>query len=368
MKHLAKTCSATGGFRPGIFAPILIVAFVFYSTGCATSLYLVELGRGQARIIFHSRPNESVLQDPAIDESVKEKIRLVNQAKAYGEEEIGLAKTSNFTRFYQVQGPSLIYVLSASPEDRLESYEWWFPITGRVTAKGFFDRKNADREGEKLEKKGLDVFVQGAQAYSTLGWFKDPIFSTTLSYDPAMIVNVVVHELTHNTVFFKDQLDFNEQVAYFVGGQGAIDFTGAKFGVGSPVQKRAIGLLEDGVLFSRFINGLFDELKDLYSRSLPSNVKLREREIVFLKTKKAFGILRKQLRTDLYLGFENVKLNNAAVLAFGRYVADIEQIQRVYELLGRDLRRTVRLFKEMERSGVKDPQNYLVKWLKEREG
>ncbi len=365
MRYAVKWIYTIGRFSPNALALIFSIASIFYLSGCSTPLYLAKLGWGQAGILLHSRPNEAILSDPTVEESIKEKIRLVIEAKTYGEREIGLAKTSSYTRFYQVKGPALLHVVSASHRDRLDPYEWWFPITGKVTTKGFFHYEDAIRESQKLKSKGLDVFVQGAQAYSTLGWLRDPIFSTMLHYDSAAVVNVVIHELTHATVFFKDQLDFNEQIASFVGGQGTVDFTGAKYGPGSPFQERAIGFLEDGVLFSRFMRGVYERLNELYSRPVSLAVKLREREIVFRQVKKEFQFLKRQLKTEFYLGFEKVKLNNAVVLAFGRYIADIEQIQRVYERLGGDLRRTVAFFRGIKRSGIKDPQGYMARWLEE---
>ncbi len=364
MGDAPRSTGSVVSIRRSVLPFCLTLGTAFFLTGCATSLYLAKLGRGQAKILLNSRSVETVLKDPATEESIKDKIKLVIEAKKYGEKVIGLAETSSFQKFYHVEGSSLLYVVTASPKDRLEPYQWWFPITGRVTTKGFFSREDALREGERLERKGLDVFVQGAQAYSTLGWFKDPIFSTTLRYEPAVVVHVVLHELTHSTIFFKDQFDFNEQIAYFVGAQGAVDFMGTKYGVGSAIQKRAIGLLEDGIVFSRFMRGLFRELKELYARPLSPKVKLENREVLFLKAKERFRALKKSLKTDLYLGFEAVKLNNAAVLAFARYVADIEQIERVYERLDKNLRKTVAFLEEIEKSGVTDPQTFLARWLK----
>ncbi len=367
MGHRARSFRSIDRFPLNALVFLFAIAFLSSLPGCSTPLYLVKLGWGQARIIAHSRPNEAVLEDPDVGESIKEKIRLVMETKIYGEEQIGLAKTPSFLRFYPVKGPAILYVVSASPKDRLEPYQWWFPVTGRVTTKGFFSYQDALREREKLEGKGFDVFVQGAQAYSTLGWLKDPIYSTMLSHDPATVVNVVVHELTHATVFFKNQLDFNEQIANFVGGQGAIDFTGAKFGEGSLVQKRAMALLEDGVVFAQFMKGVNLRLKGLYAQPVSLAEKLREREVVFLELKEEFAALRTRLKTDSYLGFEGVRLNNAAILAFGRYVTHIEQIQKVYENLDRDLKRTVSFFKEMKKSRIKDPKGYVARWLRERE-
>ena len=342
------------------------VAAGFTFSGCATPVYLAKLGWGQAGIILHTKPNDAVLDDPAVDPSVKEKIGLVLEAKAYGEEKIGLAETSNFLGFYQVQGPCLLYVVSACPKDRLGSHRWWFPITGQVTTKGFFRHHDALREKRKLEEKGLDVFVQGAQAYSTLGWFKDPIFSTMLTQDRAALVNVVIHELTHATVFFKDQMDFNEQIATFVGCQGAVDFSGVRFGPGSPDQERAQGIMDDGILFARFMRGVFRRLNHLYTQPLSLTSKLEEREDIFREVKQDFARLREQFKTDFYLGFEDVRLNNAVVLAMARYVANIKQIQKAYAKLGKDLRKTVAFFRRLEKKGVSDPEGYLSAWLREK--
>ena len=368
MRYVKRAFESIGRVALNRLAIFLAIASVYPLSGCSTSLYLAKLGWGQAKIAAHSRPNEHVLNDPSVEDSTKERIRLVLEAKAYGEEHMGLTKTSSYSRFYQVDGSPLLYVVSASPKDRLEPYEWWFPITGTVTAKGFFSRKDAIQEKEKLERKGFDVFVQGDQAYSTLGWLKDPIFSTMLDQDSAMIVNVVIHEMTHATVFFKDQLDFNEQIAFFVGGQGAVDFAGTKYGQASLTQKRAIGFVEDGILFARFMKDVCQRLNDLYDRPISMERKLREREAVFLQAKQDFIVLSGELKTDSYLGFEDLRLNNAVVLALGRYIVNIEQIQRVYESLGRDLERTVSFFKEMKKSRVKDPEEYVSQWLKERQG
>ncbi len=364
MQTTSWWCHCKFGLSRWVLVGAVAAGFTF--SGCATPVYLAKLGWGQAGIILHTKPNEAVLDDPAVDPSVKEKIGLVLEAKAYGEEEIGLAETSNFLGFYQVEGPCLLYVVSACPKGRLESHRWWFPITGKVTTKGFFRHADALREKKRLEGKGLDVFVQGAQAYSTLGWFKDPVFSTMLAQDRAVLVNVVIHELTHATVFFKDQMDFNEQIAYFVGCQGAVDFWGVRFGPGSPDQERAQGIMDDGILFARFMRGVCRRLNDLYTQPLPLTFKLEERENIFREVKQEFKRLREQFRTDFYLGFEDVRLNNAVVLAMARYVANIEQIQNAYEALEKDLSKTVAFFKQLENEKVSDPEDYLSMWLKER--
>ena len=364
IRGVTSWCRVRFGLNRWILVGAVAAGFTF--SGCATPAYLARLGWGQAGIILHTKSNDAVLDDPAVDPSVKEKIELVLEAKAYGEHEIGLAETSNFLGFYQVEGPCLLYVVSACPKDRLESHRWWFPITGQVTTKGFFRHHDALREKRKLEKKGLDVFIQGAQAYSTLGWFKDPIFSTMLTQDRAALVNVVIHELTHATVFFKDQMDFNEQIACFVGCQGAVDFSGVRFGPGSPDQERAQGIMDDGILFARFMRGVCRRLNDLYARPIPVTLKLEERERIFREIKQELECLRDRFTTDFYLGFEDVRLNNAVVLAMARYVASIEQIQRAYEKLGKDLRKTVAFFRQLEKEGVSNPESYLSTWLEKR--
>src|SRR4030043_776912 len=209
------------------------LSFISFSlAGCGNLLYLSKLGWHQSSITFHSVPVQEVLENERVDPETKEKIRLVQEVKRYGEKELGLTRTESYSKYCEVKGP-VLHVITASEKDCLQLYHWNFPITGTVTYKSYFTKEGVLKEKRFLEGKGYDTFVQQAGAYSTLGWLKDPIFSSMLQWDEATLANLILHEMTHTSIYFKGQTDFNEQMATFVGNQGAIHFLINKYGGGS---------------------------------------------------------------------------------------------------------------------------------------
>jgi len=287
-----------------------------------------------------------------MDHEAKEKIRFIQEVKRYGEKKLGLTRTENYSKYVEVKGP-VLHVITASEKDRLQLYHWNFPITGKVTYKSFFTKEGVLKEKRFLKTKGYDTFIQKAGAYSTLGWLKDPIFSSMLKWDEATLANLILHEMTHATIYFKGQTDFNEQIATFVGNQGAIDFLREKYGSGSQEVVEAIHCQEDNLLFSQWIDQACQQLSHFYSREISRNEKLRGREEFFQRLKEDFREKMASFKTEGYKNFEKVDINNAVLLAYRRYIHRLEKFQALYEQLGRDVRRVVEYFKTIQASGDK---------------
>src|SRR4030042_4727512 len=219
-------------FLPGkrSMRSFLFLTFISLSlTGCGNLFYLSKLGWHQSFITFHSVPVQEVLEQEGVEDEAKEKIRFVQEVKRYGEEKLGLTRTRSYSKFFEVKD-SVLHVITASEKDRLQLYHWDFPITGKVTYKSFFTKEDVLKEKRFLEIKGYDTFIQKAGAYSTLGWLKDPIFSSMLQWEEATLANLILHEMVHATLYFKGQTDLNEQMATFVGNHGAIHFLTEKYG------------------------------------------------------------------------------------------------------------------------------------------
>jgi predicted aminopeptidase len=318
--------------------------------GCGNFLYLSKLGWHQSFITFHSVPVQEVLEKEGVEDEAKEKIRFVQEVKRYGEEQLGLRKTRNYSKYFDVKGP-VLYVITASEKDCLRLYHWNFPVTGKVTYKSFFTKEAVQKEKRSLEAKGYDTFVQQAGAYSTLGWLKDPIFSSMLQCDEATLANLILHEMTHATVYFKGQTDFNEQIATFVGNQGSIDFLREKYGSGSQEVELAIHYQEDDLLFSQWIDQACQQLSHFYSREISRDEKLRGREEFFRRLKEDFRGKMASFKTEGYKHFEKVDINNAVLLAYRRYIHRLEKLQVFYEQFGRETKRVVEYFKDIQNSG-----------------
>ena len=335
------------------------------STGCGNLLYLSKLGWHQGSIHFHSVPVQEVLVDEKIDDRAKERIHFVREVKNYGEERMGLTKIKSYSTFLEVKGP-ILYSVTASEKDRLRLLRWNFPIVGEVTYKGFFTREEALREERKLRAKGLDTFVQPCSAYSTLGWLRDPILSPMLRWDDVSLSNLILHEMAHGTIYFKGKTDLNEQLASFIGNRGAIDFLAEKHGWGSKEVVEAIHSQDDDLLFARWVGQACRRLSDLYSKEIPRDEKLRRRDEIFQSLRDEFNDVKEQLKTDSYREFGKEEINNAVLLAYHRYVDQLERFQTTFDRLGWDLKRVIRFFKEVQ-SVKEDPPGFLARWMNENE-
>jgi len=265
---------------------------------------------------------------------------------------LGLSKTGSYSKFFKNEGP-VLHAVTACPKDRLQPHTWKFPITGEVPYKGFFSREGALKEKRSLDEKGFDTLVQGTAAYSTLGWLKDPIFSSMLEWDDTTLANVILHEMTHATVYFKGETELNEQLATFIGNRAVIEFLKEKHGSGSIEVTRALHAQEDDLLFSRWIDQACGQMSLFYSQDISREEKLRGREKVFRSIKDDFREMKVQFKTDLYPDLEGVELNNAVLLAYRRYFHQLERFEAIYNHLGQDLRKFVEHFKEIQVSGKK---------------
>ncbi len=330
-----------------LFHYLFFTLIFISSSGCGSVLYLSKLGWHQSFITFHSVPVEEVLKDESTSAQWKEKIGFIQEVKGYGQKKLGLKKTKSYSKFFEVKGP-ILYVVTASEKDRLQLYTWNFPVTGRVTYKSFFTKEGVLKEKQFLEKKGLDTFVQQAGAYSTLGWLRDPIFSSMMEWNHVALVNLILHEMTHATVYFKDETDFNEQLATFIGNRGSIDFLIERYGKGSKEVAKAIHIQEDDLLFSRWVDQVCQWLSTYYGKEIPRDEKLRGREELFRSIKEEFGGIKVQLKTDYYKDFEKKDLNNAVLLAYRRYIHRLEKFEALYEYSERDLKKVIEFFKELQ--------------------
>jgi len=331
---------------------LLLISLLILLTGCGNLLYLSKLGWHQSFITFHSVPVQEILENEGAGHEAKQKIHFIQEVKRYGEEKLGLTRTKSYTKYFEVKDP-VLHVITASEKDCLQLYHWSFPITGKVTYKSFFTKEGVLKEKRFLEEKGYDTFVQQAGAYSTLGWLKDPIFSSMLQWDEATLANLILHEMAHASVYFKGQTDFNEQIATFVGNHGAIDFLIEKYGKGSKEVVKAIYNQEDDLFFSRWIDQACKQLSNFYEQPISREEKLKGREALFQLIQEEFGRVKDQFKTECFSDFKKVELNNAVLLAYRRYFHKLDKFEALYENLGRDLKKVVEFFKTVQASGRK---------------
>jgi predicted aminopeptidase len=312
--------------------------------GCSP-LYVIRAGIAEARILAARRPIPEVVLDPTTDPQTRGKLVLVMEARRFARDSIALDVGDSYTSFTRLDEDTLALVLSAAHRDRLQSKTWWFPIVGHVPYKGYFDEDDALGAQADLEREGFDTYLRPTAAFSTLGWFADPLLSTLLRYDEVELVETVIHELSHNHLFVSGRVRFNESFATFVGRVGAMEFFCTRRGGGWDTLKcgRAQARWRDAQRFSLFLDHLVSDLEAVYGDpSLTAREKVERREVVFETYRSRFrDEIQPSLESLTFGSFLSTPLNNATLLARMRYYHRLRDFQGLYEAHGSDLARAV---------------------------
>lgn len=341
-------------------------------SGCSP-VYVLKAGYHEARILAARKPIPELIHDPATGPETRRKLRLALAARAFARDSLGLDVGDSYTTFSRLERDTLALILSAAHRDRLEPVTWWFPVVGHVPYRGFFSREDAVEARRKLEAEGYDTYLRPTSAFSTLGWFSDPLLSTVLEADDVGLVETVIHELTHNTLYLPGRARFNESFANWVGGRGAEAlFCGPAGGGGEPAAggpdaraegwpdagegrpdagiegrpdageaasdacRRARDRWIDERGFSRFLDGLAAELEALYGRpGLDREEVLERREEVFEDALRRFrDEVQPAFRASRFSYFLEDPLNNATLLARLRYYHRLGDFDRLLDADG----------------------------------
>ncbi|MGB3618092.1 MAG: aminopeptidase [Catalinimonas sp.] len=219
---------------------------------------------GQLHIIRNARPVETFLQDPAFPDSLKARLRLVREVRRYAVDSLGLNESENYTTLYDQRGEPVLWNVTAARPFKMEAKEWHFPFLGSFSYKGFFDRDWAEAEAEAAHDDGWETRIYPVGGWSTLGWFKDPILSNMLTRSEGALAELIIHELTHGTLYVKNEVTYNENLATFVGEEGARRFLAQKYGDTAEVYRRYVSGDEDYRRFADHILRGGKQLDSLY--------------------------------------------------------------------------------------------------------
>lgn len=346
---------------PVVGLTVTTLAFAV-GVGCASTAdadpgWYLEQGLSQAELLCAARPVGPLIADPDVDDEVRRRLAIAVAARDFGRRHLGLHDNGQYENAVFIDAPALVYVVSAAPADGLEPRLWRYPVVGALPYRGHFSLDDAEAEANALEESGLDVSVRPVSTYSLLGIAPDPIVSTMLfRRDELDVVETVLHELAHATVFAANAGAFNEGMATFIGREGRRQFVRERFGPGSAVAVRAAADDADSDAWTRAVAALAFDLRVLYSqrgtRSRPDL--LDEKQRIFARHQRHWQDEVAGTLFSVRLRSARLPDNNAALSAVGIYSLKQHVYARAFEGCGRDWRCFLGLLKEV--AGDDDPE------------
>jgi predicted aminopeptidase len=314
--------------------------------------YLTRAGIEQTLILQKRRPIERLLADPKTDPETRAYLHLVLEVRQHAAR-LGLEAGKTYTQYADVGRDTLLLVLSASPRNCICPVVWKYPIVGRVPYKGFFDPAMARREAERLARAGHDTYLRPAGAYSTLGWFEDPLLSTALVRDSVELAATVFHEIAHNTLYLKSATPFNESFAQLVGYRSAEEFFRDRGD--TLLATRARDRWYDEIVLGEYYRDLLDRLETFYAgKPAGDSLEAGRRAIAQWAREQLEGPIGARLRTFRINRLAERPINNAALVGVRIYRTHLDWFDRWYEQHGRSIQQSVAALRDLLRGAPGD--------------
>lgn len=307
------------------FLPLALAAML---SGCGNLGYYAHLAKGQYQLLSQREKISAIVADPSRDEKLRSRLKRVAAARAWAIQALGLPDNGSYTLYADLGRPYVVWNVFAAPEFSLEPVQHCFLVVGCLAYRGYFDEAGAKAKSAELAAAGNDVYVSGIPAYSTLGWFDDPVLSSMMRWDDEMLIGTVFHELAHQKLYVKNDTAFNESFASFVEEEGLRQYL-AVSGQTSDAHRL---YKQRQHQFVQMVLGAREQLAGIYAGGLTPE-EMRARKLAVLAS------LRRdyaQLRDQQWQGWNGYdrwfegELNNAKLLPFGLYDAWIPAFATLY--------------------------------------
>ena len=296
--------------------PIALAAMGLLLCGCSSLRYYVQAARGQGELILHRHAVSAMLRDPATDPTLAARLSQALAARRFASQRLGLPDNRSYTGYVELQRPYVVWNVFAAPPFSVEAVPQCFSIAGCVAYRGWFAQADALADAARLRARGDEVWIGGVPAYSTLGWFADPILSSMLRWDDDELDGTIFHELAHQLIYVKGDTAFNESFASFVQDEGLREWRQSR-GLPPPDEHRQA--IDDG--FARQVLDLRARLKTLYASGLDAAAMAtaKQREIAAFRVRYAAWRDQHWPHDHRYDAWVAAPINNARLLPFGLY-------------------------------------------------
>ena len=333
---------------------ILMVLSAGALAGCETG-YIARAAYEESLLLWRRKPIDAVLARGDLPPQLRARLQTVLKVRAFASDRLGLNVGGAYTSISEVDKGAIAWVVMAAPRDSLEPYTWWFPIVGRIPYRGYFNQEHADAEAAAMEQRGYDTMVRPAVAFSSLGFFNDPLLSNLLRLDRVELAGVIIHELFHRTYFLASDVMFDESAATYVGSAGAIQFFEATEGPDSADAESARAVLDADLKFARFLNDEAERLVQLYQSHLPRKEILKRRVTLFAAINADYAKLKPHLSGLERFDLDKQPINNAVLINYLIYFHDLDSFAKLDHIYAGNLHDTIKAIIALAESDRDNP-------------
>ena len=302
---------------------------------------------------INARPIEKLMEDESTHPELINFLHEVEDIRAFAGDELGLEDTENYTRFYSIDRNYLAAIVHAAEEFSIEPHLFKYPLVGPLPYRGHYSPEHALKDKKRLETKGLEVIVRPVDAFSSLGYFRDPLYSFMVDYSASRLAELIIHEQTHATLFIKGESGFNEKLATVVGREGSLQYVISRYGKDSEEYKAVIASRSDSERFTDDMRTLGRRLVAVYSLNVSTEEKRRRKAVTIELFKREFGErYEERYIGEAYRAAAEMELNNAYLSIFDLYEEHDGRLQLLLERTGGIARMVEVLKGELEVDGV----------------
>lgn len=301
--------------------------------GCASTSYYSQLASGQLQLLRAREPVSSVITDPARDQKLRTHLEQSQKARTFASQQLHLPDNQSYRLYADIGRPFVVWNVFATPEFSLKPVNHCFPIAGCVAYRGYYSQSAARGEAALQRLQGMDVSIGGVEAYSTLGWFNDPIISSMMGWGDERLATLIFHELAHQRFYVKDDTEFNESFANFVEQEGTRQWRAYRH---LPPDNYAQARQRDQ--FTELVLKTRTRLEKLYTLPLPTEQMRQRKAAEFERLRSEYRQLRdSQWDADKrYDAWIHAPMNNARLLPFGLYDQWVPAFAALFHQVGGD--------------------------------
>jgi len=333
---------------------IVAAGAVIALAGCNAG-YITHSAYEEVRILLRRKPITEELANPKLPASTRAKLETVLAVRKFAADQLGLNVGGAYSTVAQVDKGAIVWVVMAAPRTSLTPYTWWFPIVGNVPYRGYFSHADANAEAARMEAQGYDTYVRPAIAFSSLGFFNDPLLSNLLDLSRVELAGVIIHELFHRTYFLMSDVMFDESAATWIGNRGSAEFFTRTEGPESPDTIEAMGIYDSDMKFAAFLLQEQAKLLRLYTSDLPKAEILKRRGAVFASINSDYAKLKPTLSGLERFDLDKTKLNNAVLLNYLIYFHHFNDFAKLLSINHGDLRTTIKQIIALAKGEPNDP-------------